>query len=563
MHRRLRRSLLSGFIGVAILASLAPRATAAGTSFFTTPDSSPYAAGAGTAEVVVADFNGDGRKDLAATNEFAHSVTVLLGVSGGGYTEGPGSPFAVGQRPFGIDVGDFNGDGRKDLAVANWGSDNVTILLGISGGSFSEDTSSPFAVGEGPHAVKATDFDLDGRSDLVVANGHSNSVSVLMRNGTGGFVEGPNSPWAVGEGPADLAFGDFNGDHIDDIATANSVSGNVTVLLGLAGNNQFSEAASSPIAVGDDPYGNAAGDLNSDGIADIAVAKWSTADEVVVLTAQGSGAFAAPASYGVGAQPYDVAIGDFDGDAANDMAVTNANGSNVTVLLQQGSGFAEQAGSPYNVGLYPLRVTTADLNGDGKADLVTGNEGGGSVSTLLQAEAGDTTGTSSGTCNVGPSNQSTQCTDVVIKPAAPGELAISLDRSTVSFGALDAGTTSAAIAVGDVNYSNTLANGQAWSVTVSATSLVAADGDVIGFSNLNYAPGASITPTGPVPGTGGTFSGTDTTPGSTFSNPVTLATASGTVLGSFTQSGNTATLTVPTSATPGAHNGTMQYTVTG
>jgi hypothetical protein len=285
----------------------------------------------------------------------------------------------------------------------------------------------------------------------------------------------------------------------------------------------------------------------------------------VVLLSQATGGFteAAGSPYAVGSQPYDVAVGDLDGDNDADMAVSNANGSTVTVLLQDGGSFVEQAGSPYNVGLYPLRITTADLNADGKLDLATGNEGGSSVSTLLNAESGETTGTSTGTCNVGPPTQSTQCTDVVVKPAAPGELSISLQSTTVDFGALDPGMTSGSIPIGDITYSNTLGNGQAWSVTASATSLVAADGDVIGFSNLNFSPGSSITPAGPVPSTGGTFGGTDTTPGSTFSDPVTVATASATVLGDFTQSGSTATLAVPTSATAGAHSGTMQYTVTG
>src|SRR5689334_10247051 len=96
----------------------------------------PSPAGASPRSVAVGDFNGDGALDMATANSDGNSVTVLLGSRTGGFTAAAGSPFAVGTRPQSVSVGDFNGDGKHDLAVANSGSNNVTVLLGNGAGAF-------------------------------------------------------------------------------------------------------------------------------------------------------------------------------------------------------------------------------------------------------------------------------------------------------------------------------------------------------------------------------------------------------------------------------------------
>jgi hypothetical protein len=126
-----------------------------------------------------------------------------------------------------VAVGDFDGDGHADLAVANFASDNVSVLIGNGGGGFAAPAN--FAVGDGPSSVAVGDFDGDGHADLAVANYFSDNVSVLIGNGGGGFAAPAN--FAVGSLPSSVAVGDFNGDGHADLAVANSLSDNVSVLL--------------------------------------------------------------------------------------------------------------------------------------------------------------------------------------------------------------------------------------------------------------------------------------------------------------------------------------------
>ncbi|MEO8035406.1 MAG: IPTL-CTERM sorting domain-containing protein, partial [Acidobacteriota bacterium] len=137
---------------------------------------------------------------------------------------------AVGTNPASVVIGDFNGDGRSDLAVANYGSNNVSILLGSGSGTFGAATN--FTVGSTPYSVAIGDFNGDGRSDLAVANYNSNSVSILLGDGNGSFGSATNV--AVGTNPASVAIGDFNGDGRSDLAVANLSSNNVSILLNSA-----------------------------------------------------------------------------------------------------------------------------------------------------------------------------------------------------------------------------------------------------------------------------------------------------------------------------------------
>jgi len=147
----------------------------------------PLPRGNQPASVAMGDFNGDGKPDLAIANGDG-TVTVLLGNGAGGFAAAAGSPFAAGSGPSSVAVGDFNGDGKPDLAIADYNGDNVTVLLGDGTGRFTAAPSSPFPAGSQPNSVAVGDFNGDGKLDLAIANYNSNNVTVLLGDGAGGFT---------------------------------------------------------------------------------------------------------------------------------------------------------------------------------------------------------------------------------------------------------------------------------------------------------------------------------------------------------------------------------------
>jgi hypothetical protein len=278
--------------------------------------------------VAVADFNADGDLDLATANAVSDDVSVLLGGAGASFVAATGSPFAVGENPLAVAAGDFNGDSDPDLAVANHDSDNISVLLGGAGASFAAAADSPFpAGGDGPISVAAGDFDGDSRSDLAVANHFSGEVAVLRAEADGSF--GAAISYDAGALAASVAVGDFNGDSDLDLASANAGDDSVSVLLGGPGG---SFGTATDYSTGDQPWSVAVGDFNDDSDPDLAVANYGSGS-VSVLAGGVGGSFGDATSFPAGDGATAIAVADFDADNDSDLATANWGADTVSVLL--------------------------------------------------------------------------------------------------------------------------------------------------------------------------------------------------------------------------------------
>lgn len=268
--------------------------------------------------MATADFNGDGNPDLA----YGSGMNLRLYLGRGDGTFATGTSLPIDANAVAVAAGDLNRDERVDLVVGDYGTGQsyAYILLGRGDGSFGP--KSKVAVDSSPHALLLPDLNSDGKLDIVTANYGGTGASVLLGNGDGSFGALQN---VVGvDAPIEVSVSDLNLDGIPDLVLNSATQAKLTVHLG-RGDGTFSPAQSIAVPTEQNTYGLAVGDLNRDGVADLAVCSANNGKQLSVLLGIGDGSFRAPVALTAGSDLFSLGIADFNGDGGNDLVATNAS----------------------------------------------------------------------------------------------------------------------------------------------------------------------------------------------------------------------------------------------
>ena len=414
-----------------------------------------FTTGNGPRTIAIGDLDGDGKPDLAVVNSISNSVSILRNTSTSG-SIGSGSfaakqDFATGVQPYSLAIRDLDGDGKPDLAVGNRVSATISVLRNtstsgsIGSGSFA--AKQDFTTNGLPLSVAIGDLDGDGKPDLAVAN-QSGGVSVFRNTSTIGSIGSSSfsakQDFSTGNNSVSVAIGDLDGDGKPDLTVVNAASNTISVLRNIStsgsiGSSSF--AAKQDFATGSEPFSVAIGDLDGNGKPDLAVANFSSNTVSVfrntsTIASIGSSSFAAKQDFSVGSQPFSVAIGDLDGDGMPDLASANFGSFNLSLLRNAdasslitvtsslsafstcvGTASAEQSFSASGNNLTanititaPAGFEVSTTSGSGFGSSVTLTQSGGSVNstTIYVRVSNSATGTPSGNITIESTGATTQ-----------------------------------------------------------------------------------------------------------------------------------------------------------
>ena len=393
MHTPLHVSLLG--LGLTTLASAQ---FGAGSTYF--PGAEPEG-------VVLADFDGDGDLDLAATTDAPDKISILTNTGGGTFT-GPIQVFlGNGTSPQDLVAGDVDGDGDMDLIVALKNVNAIQVITNV-GGAFVPGATTSVA-GDEPRHLAIGDIDGDGDLDVVTSNRKTDNLSIL-RNTGGAFALSATVPG--GAEPRKVVLADFDGDGDRDLAVSAHDERTIRILSNNGGGT-FTSQASLFVGAQLRPDGLAAGDMDGDGDQDlIAAVSGNTAAQmfVSVFVNQGGGSWGVPLHFPSGGMnPDDVEVADLNGDGLLDAAVSNQDSNTVASLAGLGGGVLG-APSLVGTGTRPGDVELGDLDGNGSPDLAVADRDSNDVMVFLNQNAGGGIGTS----YCGPANLNSSGLSAVI-----------------------------------------------------------------------------------------------------------------------------------------------------
>ena len=378
--------------------------------------------------VAAGDLDGDGKPDLVATNNGSNTISVYHNTSvTGSITSSSFASkvdFATDTAPQGVAIRDFDGDGKPDIAVTNQTTSDVSVFRNtassgtINGSSFAAKVD--FTTGGTPAGIAIGDLDGDGKPDIATAN-QGNSASILRNSTTSGVIGtssfAPKVDVTAGTSPQDVEIGDIDGDGNPDLAVTNNIAGSLSLFrntstIGTIDANSF--AAKIDFATGSSPNVLAIGDLDGDGKLDLATPNFVSSTVSVFRNTAASGvingsSLATKVDYVTGTQPIGVAFADMNGDSKVDMTVSNTVADNMSLYRNTSSSGTIDANSfalkvDFTTGDAPNDVILVDLDGDGKPDPTVVNFNSNSVSIYRSQFVSPTTG-HVGTTTVGAGSE--------------------------------------------------------------------------------------------------------------------------------------------------------------
>jgi len=329
---------------------------------------------------VVSDLDADGVLDLAVTNSTSDDLSVLLGLGGGSFA--PAVSYAVGLEPVSVRVLEWNGDAIPDLVVANRSGDSLTMLLGLGGGSFQAGTT--LALTDGPFDLAVADVDVDGHTDLIALITSTRELAILFGDGSGSILSTSYTSVADSQG---LLVEDFNGDGWPDVALSGVF---ITVLPG-NGDGTFGTGIGYQVGNFQLPYARfiSSADLDGDGESEILISQDPHADFLVLTGVPGGFFVSLGEIYQAPGVSGKAATGDIDGDGALDVAVP---GDVLNVFRGDGQGgLATQL--TYDCRGTPSGLAVGDFDRDGVPDVVASCEATDSIC-LLTGQGGGALGMS-------------------------------------------------------------------------------------------------------------------------------------------------------------------------
>ena len=320
-----------------------------------------YTAGDDAYPVAVADFNDDGKLDVATGNENDDDVSILLGKGNAGKFKEKGD-FPAADYPFGIAAKDFDKDGNDDLAVVGYEGDEIGVLISKGNGGFKTPVSYP--VPDGPYSVAAGDLNGDGLADLAVANDGAGKMSVLLGRKKGKFKSAKT--YSAGKEPTSVAIAQLDGKSGKDVAILDYEKG-VRIFRG-NGKGKFKQPVFVKLANLEAAYGMAVAQLDGKDRPDIWVARCADSPANYLLRAKGDTGlgYKKPVKEKGGGCPYEPQVKDVDGNGWKDPILTSEKSGKVTVLFNGKKGL--KAPKSYPAADEAYSVASGDFNRDGIRD---------------------------------------------------------------------------------------------------------------------------------------------------------------------------------------------------